>query len=110
MYAGRIVEQAEVNELFDRPLHPYTIGLLGSIPVLGEVAERLDVIPGIVPNLINLPEGCRFAPRCRLREQYGLGICTRLEPELVETRPGHLVRCWLYSDSSEHRAPLPISS
>ncbi len=88
MYAGRIVEQAEVNELFERPLHPYTQGLIGSIPVLGRVAEHLDVIPGSVPNLVNLPPGCRFAPRCRLREKYGLTICTEVEPELVEIRPG----------------------
>jgi oligopeptide/dipeptide ABC transporter ATP-binding protein len=115
MYAGQIVEQADVLDLFDHPYHPYTLGLLGSIPVLGKVTERLDVIPGAVPNLINLPQGCRFAPRCRLREQHGLGICTRIEPNLVESRPGqkidasHLVRCWLYTDSAEHRASLRLS-
>ena len=81
MYAGRIVEEASVEELFDNQLHPYTQGLVASIPILGKVTEKLDVIPGSVPNLINLPAGCRFAPRCRLREQYGLEICTREEPE-----------------------------
>ncbi len=106
MYAGRIVEQADVNDLFEKPLHPYTQGLIGSIPILGRVADRLDVIPGSVPNLINLPPGCQFAPRCRLRERYGLEVCTHLEPELVEVRPGHDVRCWLYVDSPEHQAPL----
>lgn len=106
MYAGQIVEQAEVGELFERPLHPYTVGLLGSIPVLGEVAERLDVIPGSVPNLIDLPPGCRFAPRCREREKHQLEICNRQAPELAEVRPGHLARCWLYNDSGDHRAPL----
>lgn len=106
MYAGRIVEQAEVVELFDRPLMPYTQGLLGSIPVLGQVLERLDVIPGSVPNLVNLPPGCRFAPRCRSREHFGLNICQQVEPELVEVFPGHKVRCWLYLDHEGHEAPL----
>src|SRR5258706_4063100 len=67
MYAGEIVEQTDVNSLFDEPLHPYTQGLIGSIPVLGEIKDKLDVIPGIVPNLVNLPPGCRFAPRCQAR-------------------------------------------
>ena len=67
MYAGEIVEQTDVNTLFDQPLHPYTQGLIGSIPVLGDIKERLDVIPGSVPNLVNLPVGCRFAPRCQAR-------------------------------------------
>jgi oligopeptide/dipeptide ABC transporter ATP-binding protein len=106
MYAGRIVEQAMVNPLFEAPRHPYTQGLLGSIPVLGKVSERLDVIPGSVPNLINLPKGCRFAPRCRLRETYNLSICTESEPELREVSPGHLVRCWLYNNQGDHTAPL----
>jgi oligopeptide/dipeptide ABC transporter ATP-binding protein len=106
MYAGRIVEQAAVGALFERPLHPYTQGLIGSIPILGKVTEKLDVIPGSVPNLVNLPAGCRFAPRCRLREQYGLKICNQIEPELVDLSAGHLVRCWLYSDRGDHKAPL----
>jgi oligopeptide/dipeptide ABC transporter ATP-binding protein len=108
MYAGRIVEQSEINELFKYPLHPYTQGLIGSIPILGRVTERLDVIPGSVPNLINLPEGCKFAPRCREREKYGLKICTEIEPELVEIRPGHDVRCWLYVSKGEHIAPIEV--
>lgn len=108
MYAGRIVEQAEVEELFERPLHPYTQGLIGSIPILGKVAERLDVIPGSVPNLINLPKGCRFAARCRARVEYGLSICTQVEPELEQVAPGHWVRCWLYLDGPGHKAPIEI--
>jgi peptide/nickel transport system ATP-binding protein len=63
MYAGRIVEETSVRSLFARPLHPYTRGLIDSIPVLGQVKERLEVIPGTVPNLVNLPPGCKFAPR-----------------------------------------------
>jgi peptide/nickel transport system ATP-binding protein len=106
MYAGRIVEQADIEELFDRPLHPYTQGLLASIPVLGKVLDRLDVIPGSVPNLVNLPPGCRFAPRCRTREQYGLDICRQVEPDLVDILPGHKVRCWLYENHEGHQAPL----
>jgi oligopeptide/dipeptide ABC transporter ATP-binding protein len=108
MYAGRIVEQSDVDDLFEKPLHPYTMGLIGSIPILGRVTERLDVIPGSVPNLINLPPGCQFASRCRLREQYNLTICTDVEPELVEIRPGHDVRCWLYVPHGDREAPIKV--
>jgi oligopeptide/dipeptide ABC transporter ATP-binding protein len=106
MYAGEIVEQAEVTELFDHPLHPYTQGLIGSIPVLGKIKERLDVIPGSVPNLIDPPSGCRFASRCAARVKHGLNICTQTDPDLTEVRPGHFVRCWLYQNAEGHRAPL----
>jgi oligopeptide/dipeptide ABC transporter ATP-binding protein len=106
MYAGVIVEQAEVGELFDSPLHPYTQGLIGSIPVLGKIKDRLDVIPGTVPNLIDPPAGCRFAPRCAARAKYGLKICNDVEPTLEEVKPGHVVRCWLYQNAEGHRAPL----
>jgi oligopeptide/dipeptide ABC transporter ATP-binding protein len=106
MYAGEIVEFADVQPIFAGPLHPYTQGLLGSIPVLGKVVDRLEVIPGLVPNLVNLPPGCRFAPRCRLREKYGLAICEQHKPDLVEVAPGHTVRCWLYTDADGHSAPL----
>ncbi len=106
MYAGEIVEQADVNPLFDQPLHPYTLGLIGSIPILGEIKERLDVIPGSVPNLVNLPPGCRFAPRCQARIQYGLSLCTERKPDLIEARDDHYVRCWLYQSAEGHAAPL----
>jgi oligopeptide/dipeptide ABC transporter ATP-binding protein len=106
MYAGRIVEETDVLQLFEKPLHPYTQGLIGSIPVLGRMSERLDVIPGSVPNLVNLPPGCRFAPRCRAREEYNLEICTRLEPSLDEIEPDHDVRCWLYQSTDDFKAPL----
>jgi oligopeptide/dipeptide ABC transporter ATP-binding protein len=99
MYAGRIVEQADVRPLFAKPMHPYTQGLMGSIPVLGKPKKRLDVIPGTVPNLINLPAGCRFAPRCRARIENRLQLCTEIEPDLIEASPKHFVRCWLYQDT-----------
>jgi oligopeptide/dipeptide ABC transporter ATP-binding protein len=106
MYAGEIVEQTEVQRLFDKPLHPYTQGLMASIPVLGKIQHRLEVIPGSVPNLIDLPPACRFAPRCKSRLQYQLEICTERRPSLIEHEPGHTVRCWLYEDAKGHRAPL----
>ncbi len=106
MYAGRIVEQADVKTLFANPCHPYTQGLMGSIPVLGKIKEHLEVIPGTVPNLVNLPAGCRFAPRCLARLQYDLQLCTVLEPDLIPSSSDHLVRCWLYQDQEGHPAPL----
>ncbi len=111
MYAGEIVEQTDVNSLFDEPFHPYTQGLIGSIPILGEIKEKLDVIPGSVPNLVNLPPGCRFAPRCQARFKYACNICAEIKPELVEVKQGHSVRCWLYQNAEEydHVAPLKVS-
>jgi oligopeptide/dipeptide ABC transporter ATP-binding protein len=106
MYAGVIVEQSSVRTLFKEPLHPYTQGLIGSTPVLGRVRDKLDVIPGSVPNLVNLPVGCRFAPRCRSRVNYNLSICTEKEPDLIQIGKDHRVRCWLYQDSDQHTAPL----
>ena len=96
MYAGRIVEKATVNELFQSPKHPYTEGLIGSTPVIGQADKELTTIPGSVPNLINLPAGCKFAPRCLARIQNDLEICTQEEPELKMVAPNHQVRCWLY--------------
>ncbi len=106
MYAGRIVEQATVSELFDHPSHPYTQGLIASIPILGQVKDRLEVIPGSVPDLIDMPAGCRFAPRCKARVDHGLSICTEREPDLLPTQSNHLVRCWLFQSAEGHRAPL----
>jgi len=110
MYAGRIVEQSEVRKLFASPLHPYTQGLIASIPILGQVKDRLDVIPGIVPNLVNLPPGCRFASRCRARVEHELEICTQVEPELEEALPDHLARCWLYQDHPESGFTAPLKT
>jgi oligopeptide/dipeptide ABC transporter ATP-binding protein len=109
MYAGEIVEQTDVNTLFDQPLHPYTQGLIGSIPILGEIKEKLDVIPGSVPNLVDLPPGCRFAPRCQARLKYNCTRCADVKPDLVEVKPGHFVRCWLYQNAEGHVAPLKVS-
>lgn len=106
MYAGEIVEESPVVTLFDAPHHPYTVGLIGSVPVLGEVRDELDVIPGSVPNLVNLPPGCRFAPRCKARLDHNLTVCTENRPPLVDIAAGHKVRCWLYTDSDQHAAPL----
>ena len=96
MYAGRIVEKASVEDLFQNPKHPYTEALIGSTPVLGQADKELTTIPGSVPNLINLPSGCKFAPRCLARIQNELEICTQEEPELKVVAPNHMVRCWLY--------------
>ncbi len=96
MYAGQIVEEAQTADLFRDPKHPYTQGLIASIPVLGELKDELEVIPGNVPNLINLPPGCRFASRCRVREAKGLTICTEKMPELKPVAAAHTARCWLY--------------
>ncbi len=109
MYAGRIVEQADIQTLFKKPVHPYTQGLMASIPVLGTVKEKLDVIPGSVPNLVNLPPGCQFAPRCRSRIEHQLTICTEIEPKLIPYEPDHLCRCWLYQDYEGFQAPLKPS-
>lgn len=89
MYAGQIVERADVHSIFADPKHPYTKGLLNSIPKLEDMKERMDIIEGIVPNINEMPEGCRFHPRCRYSEK----ICVDAEPELREIVPGRYVRC-----------------
>jgi peptide/nickel transport system ATP-binding protein/oligopeptide transport system ATP-binding protein len=94
MYAGRIVEYAEVKPIFGNPMHPYTQGLLKSIPRLDEDHTRkgrLEAIPGLVPSLLELPKGCKFSNRCK----YVFEKCGE-EPQLIEAEPGHLVRCWLH--------------
>ncbi|MGH7424305.1 MAG: ABC transporter ATP-binding protein, partial [Candidatus Methylomirabilales bacterium] len=93
MYAGRVVEEASAEQLFETPLHPYTQGLLESLPKLetGKRHRRLTAIPGLIPNLLDLPTGCKFAPRC----PKVIGDCWPTEPELREIRPGHWARCIL---------------
>ena len=98
MYAGEVVEETDVRSIFKKPLHPYTQGLVGSIPVLGARKPVLATIPGVVPSLVDLPPGCRFADRCVPRLEHGLEICTVQKPELKEVSSGHKVRCWLYED------------
>ncbi|MEE9298291.1 MAG: ABC transporter ATP-binding protein [Acidimicrobiia bacterium] len=100
MYAGEIVEEADTESLFADPKHPYTQGLISSIPVLGEVETELDVIPGNVPNLVDLPVGCRFADRCRARVENELEICTEQRPDLIQIGERRTVRCWLYEGES----------
>jgi peptide/nickel transport system ATP-binding protein len=97
MYAGRKVEEAEVGELFARPMHPYTAGLMASIPRLDlmrgaarDNASRLQEIPGMVPPLFALPKGCAFAPRCPKADDH----CRRERPTYQEKQPGHWVACW----------------
>jgi oligopeptide/dipeptide ABC transporter ATP-binding protein len=107
MYAGEIVEQSDVISLFRRPLHPYTRGLIGSIPVVGQVQDELAVIPGNVPNLIDLPKGCRFAPRCQTRIDEEVNIAEEVHPSLLPVRGGHDVRCWLYHDATGKLMPRP---
>ena len=107
MYAGKIVEQAEVHTIFNSPLHPYTQGLLASVPILGQVKDELETISGNVPNLIDLPLGCRFAPRCKKKEKYQLNICSQIEPNLISNHDNsRSVRCWLYQDYEGHKAPM----
>jgi peptide/nickel transport system ATP-binding protein len=109
MYAGEIIEQTDTRTVFRNPLHPYTQGLIGSVPILGQPKDELSVIPGMVPNLIDLPSGCRFAPRCRSREQYDVRPALEAHPELLPTKGDHSVRCWLYHTSDatpEWKPPL----
>jgi peptide/nickel transport system ATP-binding protein len=101
MYAGRIVEEADTKTLLTNPKHPYTQGLIGSLPILGQVKEKLEVIPGIVPELINLPKGCKFEQRCAARIQHTVANCSDIEPTLSTINPGHKVRCWLYQNGTQ---------
>jgi oligopeptide/dipeptide ABC transporter ATP-binding protein len=105
MYAGEIVEQTDVTTLFRRPKHPYTRGLIASIPVVGSVQDELAVIPGNVPNLIDLPKSCRFAPRCLTRIEQDVALSTELHPELLPVAAGHDVRCWVYHDAAGNLLP-----
>jgi peptide/nickel transport system ATP-binding protein/oligopeptide transport system ATP-binding protein len=104
MYAGKVVEEALAIPLFECPKHPYTRGLLLSIPKLGERAQgerhRLSEIRGMVPGLLHLPQGCSFRPRC----DYAMEICAEREPSLNEVEPGHKVRCWLHASGREREA------
>jgi len=100
MYLGKIVEVADVYELFERPLHPYTQGLLRAVPNPLKKVERLYPIAGMIPSPINLPPGCRFHPRC----PYVMDRCKVSEPPLVEIGQGHYVACWKYVKGEVHEA------
>jgi peptide/nickel transport system ATP-binding protein len=90
MYAGKIVERSSTQAIFNKPFHPYTVGLLNSLPSTGgEKKKRLDAIPGVVPSPLNLPSGCRFRDRC----PKAVDACAQSEPQLIEKEPGHSVAC-----------------
>ncbi|QRG69107.1 ABC transporter ATP-binding protein [Brevibacillus choshinensis] len=97
MYAGQIVEEADVKKLFDDPKHPYTRGLMKSMPSVSVNQERLDAIPGAVPLLSEMPTGCRFAPRC----SQVMDICHQKNPELLSVSDTQKCRCWLYREGDE---------
>ena len=92
MYAGSIIEYGSVRQIFEHPLHPYTQGLLGAIPRLDQAQEYLEVIPGALPNLLHLPEGCKFRARCSRATER----CARERPTAVEAEEGHEVACYEY--------------
>jgi peptide/nickel transport system ATP-binding protein/oligopeptide transport system ATP-binding protein len=94
MYAGHIVEYTDIYTIFEKPLHPYTKGLNRSIPRMDKETKNLDTIKGVVPNLLHLPPGCPFAPRC----EYAYERCLKEMPELVEVEPHHLVKCHLVAE------------
>jgi peptide/nickel transport system ATP-binding protein/oligopeptide transport system ATP-binding protein len=94
MYAGRVVEKADAHSLYGDPRHPYTQGLMGSIPGIraDDKSTKLEAIPGMVPSLFSLPKGCKFNDRCK----SAFDRCFQEEPELKAFQPGHEVRCWLF--------------
>ncbi len=100
MYAGRIVEQATIDDVFYDPMMPYTMGLLASIPRVdkGGATTRLHAIPGQPPSLIAMPAGCAFEPRCHLKQLVGGGLCQTQIPELTEKAPSHFGRCHLSTE------------
>lgn len=98
MYAGKVMEYADTESIFNDPKHPYTEGLLDSIPKINKPVERLSAISGTVPSQQNFPTGCRFHPRCK----YAMPICLEKEPELFELKNGNEVRCWKYGEEVEH--------
>jgi oligopeptide/dipeptide ABC transporter ATP-binding protein len=97
MYTGRIVEEAPVRELFSNPAHPYTRGLLKSLPTVAGVEGRLPTIAGMVPPLTALPKGCKFNPRC----PDVMPICLGNEPARIIVGPGHDARCYLHGDQAD---------
>ncbi len=105
MYASKVVEFAKVEDLFDHPQHPYTQGLLRSVPRLGNTAARLETIAGAVPNPAQFPTGCKFHPRCPAMR--GDPVCAQVEPALREIRPGHWAACHHVSGFADAPATIP---
>jgi oligopeptide transport system ATP-binding protein len=116
MYAGHIVETSSTEEIFANPRHPYTVGLLKSIPRLDAATkEKLEPIRGLPPDLIDLPDMCPFVPRCN----YAQAKCEQKNPPLLEVKPGHYAACWFWEEVSKdddqdavaraHHHPLPTS-
>jgi peptide/nickel transport system ATP-binding protein len=104
MYAGKIVERSNTQTIFNHPFHPYTVGLLNSLPGAGALKKkRLDAIPGMVPSPLNLPSGCRFRDRCPKAAE----LCAQSEPELMEKAPGHTVAC--HFPHMEPRQEMPLN-
>ena len=101
MYAGRIVEEASAIDLFENPKHPYTKGLMESVPKIGSKKERLNSITGTVPNPNNMPKGCKFTPRC----PFAMPICHEKEPQLMPT-DNHSARCWLLDEEVKNREEM----
>lgn len=99
MYSGKVVEESSIVELFDKPYHPYTIGLMKSKPDLKTADERLYMIPGVVPNPLYRPAGCQFNSRC----EYAIEKCFKLEPDLTEIGAGRKVRCFRWQEVQELR-------
>lgn len=97
MYAGKIVEHAALETIFESPKHPYTQALLGAVPRLDMTTERLRIIPGTVPRLINPPPSCRFQPRC----DFAMPVCSEQDPPLREIDQGHTVACFLYASKGQ---------
>ena len=93
MYAGKVVEEGDIYSIFEDPKHPYTVGLLNSIPSIEERNEKLEAIPGVVPNPLNMPKGCRFEPRCN----KAMARCKEEQPELTILGEERNVRCFLYN-------------
>jgi oligopeptide/dipeptide ABC transporter ATP-binding protein len=104
MYTGQVVERGSVYQVLKEPLHPYTLGLLNSIPGEDLKGQKLSVIRGTVPNPLELPKGCTFAPRC----PYVMDICRRQIPKLLDVGGGHTAHCWLYQ-TPDGRVQIPTS-
>lgn len=103
MYAGKIVERSSTRAIFSRPFHPYTVGLLNSLPGIGGLKKkRLDAIPGMVPSPLNLPSGCRFRDRCPRAQE----VCAQTEPPLEEKEPGHTAACYFPHSETREKSRL----